>query len=78
MAAIAKAKEAEGDVGKVAVFRSLRRGDRIHAIMLPDCWKQAYRMLDASEFCHERINHARCFSEGRSHINGIEHFWSQA
>lgn len=29
-----------GDAGKVAVFRPLRRGGCIHAIMLPDCWNR--------------------------------------
>ncbi|WP_162900401.1 hypothetical protein [Komagataeibacter saccharivorans] len=29
-----------GDAGKVAVFRPLRRGGRIHAIMLSDCWNR--------------------------------------
>ncbi len=38
----------------------------------------AYNALDVSEFIHFRINHAREFVRDRTHINGIENFWSQA
>ncbi|HUT98430.1 MAG TPA: transposase, partial [bacterium] len=27
---------------------------------------------------HERVNHGETFSNGRSHINGIENFWGYA
>ena len=29
-------------------------------------------------FRHERVCHAEHFADGKSHINGIENFWSQA
>ena len=38
----------------------------------------SYDPLDVADFRHVRINHAENFAVGRGHINGIEHFWSQA
>ena len=38
----------------------------------------AYNALDVSEFSHFRINHSQEFVNNRTHINGIENFWSQA
>ena len=38
----------------------------------------AYNALDVSDFRHRRINHSKGFAEARTHINGIENFWSQA
>ncbi len=29
-------------------------------------------------FRHLRINHSKCFADGKNHINGIENFWNQA
>jgi len=47
------------------------------SIVYSDSWK-GYNALDVAGFSHARINHSKCFAEGRNHINGIENFWNQA
>jgi len=47
------------------------------SIVYTDSYKSC-DVLDASSFHHERINHMQEFADGKSHINGIENFWSQA
>jgi len=38
----------------------------------------AYNKLSLKGFHHQRVNHAETFTDGRSHINGIENFWGYA
>ena len=95
-----KGKRGRGAAGKVPVFGLLKRGGRVHAVMIPDVKSRtlmgiirerirpdslvysdgfnSYDVLDVSEFHHHRINHAETFADERTHINGIENFWSQA
>ncbi|WP_395371229.1 transposase [Komagataeibacter diospyri] len=61
------------DTGSQTLMSVIRRKIRPASIVYSDSW-HAYRTLDVSEFQHERINHARCFSEGHNHINGREDF----
>ncbi|WP_373852490.1 transposase, partial [Komagataeibacter europaeus] len=65
------------DAGSRMLMSVIRKKIRPVSTVYSDAW-HAYRMLDISEFRHERINHATRFSEGRNHISGIENFWSQA
>lgn len=81
LADIAKVKEGEVLQERSPFFGRLKRGGRVHAVMIPDVGSRmlmsvirkkirpvsivysdawhAYRMLDISEFRHERINHAK-------------------
>jgi transposase len=37
-----------------------------------------YNKLSLKGFHHQRVNHGETFTDGRSHINGIENFWGYA
>jgi transposase len=95
-----KGKRGRGAGGKVPVFGLLKRGGKVHAVVIPNATSStllpiiqqrvkpdsvvytdsfaAYNVLDAEGFRHMRINHQERFVDRRSHINGIENFWSQA
>ncbi len=97
---VRKGRRGRGAAHKVAVFGLLKRGGKVHAVVIHSVRGQtlmpimrsrivpqsivytdaypAYRALDVSEFRHLRVNHQKRFVRGRSHINGIENFWSQA
>jgi len=50
---------------------------KLDSIVYSDC-HASYNSLDTSGFKHFRINHKTDFATIKSHINGIENFWSQA
>jgi len=55
----------------------------IAANVRPQSWVytdglHAYDKLHLAGFRHKRIDHGETLGKGRSHINGIENFWSQA
>ena len=47
------------------------------SIVFSDSFR-AYENLDVEGFRHQRIDHGVTFSNGKSHINGIENFWGFA
>ncbi len=46
-------------------------------VVYTDYFKHA-NALDSADFDHERINHALQLQVGKSHLNGVEEFWSFA
>ena len=89
-----KGKRGRGAAGKVPVFGLLKRGGKVHALIILNTQQttllpiirqtikpdrfSSYDALDVSEFRHQRINHSEAFVKQRNHINGIENFWNQA
>ena len=50
---------------------------KLDSIVYTDSYK-AYNRLSLNGFHHKRVNHGETFSDGHSHINGIENFWGYA
>jgi transposase len=79
-----KGKRGRGAGGRVPVFGLLKRGCKVHAVIIPNVGSTTLfpiiraRIKPDAEFRHMRINHRELFAERGNHINGIENFWSQA
>ena len=56
---------------------AIRANVELDSIVYTDGYK-AYNHLSLNGFHHERVNHGETFTDGRSHINGIENFWGYA
>ena len=56
---------------------AIRANVELDSIVYTDGYS-AYNKLSLNGFHHERVNHGETFSNGRSHINGIENFWGYA
>ena len=62
---------------RATVLPIIRRKVVPRAVVYTDALS-VYDTLDVAGFEHHRINHSEAFGDGRTHINGIENFWSQA
>jgi len=65
------------NVAKATLMPIIHRKIQPDSIVYTDCLA-SYNSLDTSGFKHSRINHKTDFATAKSHINGIENFWSQA
>lgn len=62
---------------KTTLLPIMQRKIRPDSLVYTDAMR-SYHTLHTSGFRHLRIDHGKGFRSGRSHINGIENFWSQA
>ena len=65
------------NVRKTTLLPIMKRRIRPDSLVYTDAMR-SYDTLHTSGFRHLRIDHGKGFGRGRSHINGIENFWSQA
>lgn len=64
------------DVKAATLMPIIREKVRPDSVVYTDSFA-SYDALDVSDFHHVRINHSEDYAIGRTHINGIENFWSQ-
>ena len=87
-----RGKRGRGAAGKTPVFGLLKRNGKVFVTIVPiiqgkilegstihtDGWK-AYDGLILNGYTHYRVfHHENEFARGKSHVNGIECFWSYA
>ncbi len=67
------------DAKKITLQRGIRGQVSLESVIHSDGWRGYDGLVDVGYAKHLRVNHAENeFANGKSHINGIESFWSFA